>query len=87
MIYVLAAIIGLGPAIAFLFLYPILVVAGGAFVGWIAGWAMPETFAAWQAWAGLGTLQPWQVGAGIGFIGSFFRAHLTVNTTSAPKKN
>lgn len=67
------------PTIGFLFLYPILVVAGGAFIGWIAGWAMPETFASWQAVLGLGSLAPWQVGAGLGFIGSFFRATFTVN--------
>jgi len=76
-----AIILTLIPTIGFLFLYPILVVAGGAFIGWIAGWAMPETFAAWQAWAGLGSLAPWQVGAGIGFIGSFFKSTFTHNSS------
>lgn len=54
--------------------FSLLMLAGGAVVGWIAGWAFPTTAAKIMAATGLATYQ-W--GAIVAFVGSYFRT--TVN--------
>lgn len=54
--------------------FSLLMLAGGAVVGWIAGWAFPATAAKIMAATGLA---PYQWGAIVAFVGSYFRTTVT----------
>jgi hypothetical protein len=71
--FIVAIVDGVSLVIGLL-VFSLLMLAGGAAVGWIAGWAFPATAAKIMAATGLATYQ-W--GAVVAFVGSYFRT--TVN--------
>jgi hypothetical protein len=66
----IVAIVGSVALLIGILAFSLIALAGGAVVGWIAGWAFPATAANIAAATGLATYQ-W--GAIVAFIGSYFR--------------
>ena len=71
---IILAIVGGGALVIGVLAFSLLMLAGGAAVGWIAGWAFPTVAAKIMAATGLATYQ-W--GAIVAFVGSYFRTTVT----------
>lgn len=71
---IILAIVGGGALVVGVLAFSLLMLAGGAVVGWIAGWAFPTVAGKIMAATGLATYQ-W--GAIVAFVGSYFRTTVT----------
>lgn len=71
---IILAIVGGGALVIGVLAFSLLMLAGGAVVGWIAGWAFPTVAAKIMAATGLATYQ-W--GGIVAFVGAYFRTTVT----------
>lgn len=71
---IIIGLVGLVTFVVGVLAISLLMLAGGAVVGWIAGWAFPTVAAKIMAATGLATYQ-W--GAIVAFVGSYFRTTVT----------
>jgi hypothetical protein len=66
-----------------LLLLPLVGIAVGAFIGWVAGMVFPGTVGLVGTLITSGvTIPAWQVGAILGFVGAFFKSSARVTTKS-----
>lgn len=70
----IVALVGGAALVIGVLVFSLLMLAGGAVVGWIAGFVFPATAAKIMAATGLATYQ-W--GAIVAFVGAYFRTTVT----------